>query len=200
MVIRFRTHISSSRGNCIQVDCEGATLLLDCGFSAQYACNEVLDGIRGELLVLISHAHKDHLSDAGMKAMAKRGIELRAHHDVMRQLERRHEMNGKHRPRLSCFMDMPIHFGPFCVRAVPVRHAPEIPNYAFVIECGAGAARRKLLVCTDLYVPGDIGGEIGDSDLVYLESNHDMETAAAALEPGKPVSPEQPQGGQAAVR
>ncbi len=174
-MIRFRTHMSSSRGNCIQVDHEGATLLLDCGFPRQRACNGVLDGIRGELLVLISHAHNDHLSNSALKALAKRQVPFRAHWSVEEQIRYRYDTNGKHSPRMSAFTDMPFQFGPFHIRPVPVRHAPGVPNLGFVIECGSGSSYRKIVACTDLCEPDDIADELPDADFIYIESNHDLE-------------------------
>ena len=176
MAIKVRTHISSSRGNCIQVDCEGATLLLDCGFWSQRACHAVLDGIHGDLLVLVSHAHKDHLSDSGLKAISRRAISLRAHQCIMDQLGVRHDLeNASYKPKLTAFTDMPFHFGPFLITPVAVRHAPGFPNYAFVVECGTGSAYRKLVICTDLCHAGDIAAELAGADMIYLESNHDMD-------------------------
>lgn len=72
--MRFRTLISSSAGNCLELSCEGMTLLIDCGFKAQRDLEAVLSGIKGDVAVLVSHAHTDHIGYSGMRVLAKRGI------------------------------------------------------------------------------------------------------------------------------
>lgn len=150
------------------------SLLLDCGFRSQRDCNRVLDGIRGELAVLISHAHQDHLSQPGARTLSRRGIGIHAHCDAIDGLRRSWDMEDWD-VKVMPFGALPFVVGPFLVRAVDVPHAPSFANVAFVLECGSGASHRKMVFCTDTYDAGAIRDELVDADLIYIESNHDLE-------------------------
>lgn len=152
------------------------TLLIDCGFRAQRDFDAVLNGTHGEVAVVVSHAHTDHIGQSGMKVLAKRGIPIRAHGLVAEQVCRYHDFDGwKQRPRFETFGGEPFTAGPFQVQAVPVPHAPGVPNFGFVVTCGSGASQRKMVFCTDFHDFEPIAPELIDADFIYVESNHDLE-------------------------
>lgn len=176
MSIRFRTLASSSAGNCIELSTGGATLLIECGFRSQRACNQALDQIRGEVAVVVSHAHGDHCSYAGVKALAKRGVPIRAHGRVLEQIHHRIPSHGwSTRPRYEAFGDGPFTMLDFVIKPIAVEHAPGYPNFAFSIECRLPDRVRRVIVGTDLWNPSDIKDALVDADLIYIESNHDPE-------------------------
>ena len=175
-MIRFRTLISSSAGNCLELSSEGMTLLIDCGFRAQRDFAAVLAGIRGDVEMLVSHAHTDHVGYSGLKVLAKRGMAIRAHESVVQQVCRYQSFEGwGQRPQFVPFGGTPFEVGPFYIQAVPVPHAPGVPNFGFVIMFGTGEKRRKLVFCTDFHDFEPIAPELIDADLIYVESNHDLE-------------------------
>jgi phosphoribosyl 1,2-cyclic phosphodiesterase len=174
--MRFRTLISSSAGNCLELTSEGMTLLIDCGFRAQRDLDAVLSAIHGEVAMLVSHAHTDHIGKSGLKVLAKRGIPVRAHQSVADQVCRYHDFEGwRQRPAFLPFDTTAFEVGPFQVQAIPVPHAPGVPNFGFVVTCGSGSALRKLVFCTDFHDFEPIAPELIDADFIYVESNHDLE-------------------------
>jgi phosphoribosyl 1,2-cyclic phosphodiesterase len=149
------------------------SLLLDCGFVTQRACKAVLDGIQGEVAVVVSHGHRDHLSRHGAKVLATRGLGIYAHHDAIKAI------SGCWSPEdwriaVTPFASLPFTIGPFTARAIEVPHAPGFHNVALVLEGGSAAKNRKLVFCTDTYDATAIRNELADADFVYLESNHDL--------------------------
>lgn len=174
--MQFRTHISSSAGNCLEVQHEGATLLVDIGFTSQRACNAVLDAIRGEVAVLVSHSHSDHMHHASLKALIKRGMGLHTHELVAkRQWGEIDLFNCDEHPMVNRFGDGPTRILCFEITPIRVPHAPGVPNFAFSIRCGSGTAARKILVCTDLSDFSSVAKELVDADMIYIESNHDLD-------------------------
>ena len=174
--MRFRSLISSSAGNCLELSCEGMTLLIDCGFRAQRDLDAVLTAVRGEVAVVVSHAHTDHIGYSGLKMLAKRGIPIRAHASVAEQICNYQSFDGwGQRPQFLPFDEAPFDAGPFQVQAVPVPHAPGVPNFGFVVTCSAGGQQRKLVLCTDFHDFAPLAPELIDADFIYVESNHDPE-------------------------
>ncbi len=152
------------------------TLLIDCGFRAQRDLDAVLAAIRGETAMLVSHAHTDHIGYPGLKVLAKRGIAIRAHESVVQQVCRYQSFDGwGQRPEFVPFEKAPLDVGPFHVQAVPVPHAPGVPNFGFVVTCRKGGKQRKLVFCTDFHDFAPIAPELVDADFIYVESNHDLE-------------------------
>lgn len=174
--MRFRTLISSSAGNCLELSCEGMTLLIDCGFKAQRDLEAVLSGIKGDVAVLVSHAHTDHIGYSGMRVLAKRGISIGAHASVIEQVCRYNSFDGwGQRPGFVPFGASTFDIGPLQVQAVPVPHAPGVPNFGFVVTCGMNGKQRKLVLCTDFYDFAPLAPDLIDADFIYVESNHDPE-------------------------
>ena len=176
MAMQFRTLISSSAGNCLELSCAGMTLLIDCGFRAQRDLEAVLAAIKGEVAVLVSHAHTDHIGYSGLKVLAKRGIAIRAHASVVEQVSRYHSFDGwGQRPGFVPFGQTAFDIGPFQVQAVPVPHAPGVPNFGFVVTSGTNGTQRKLVFCTDFHDFAPLAPDLIDADFIYVESNHDLE-------------------------
>ncbi len=176
MGILVRTLISSSAGNCLRISSGASTLLVDCGFRSQRDCYAALDQVRGEVAVLVSHSHGDHLNYSGLKALARRGVEIHTHQRVLQQLAYKVAFNGwSDRPRFDPFDDDPFTMLDFRITPLEVRHAPGVPNFAFIIECAGGTRRRKIVVATDLCDYRDVAGALVDADLIYIESNHDLD-------------------------
>jgi phosphoribosyl 1,2-cyclic phosphodiesterase len=180
MTVFFRSLCSSSSGNCLKLWTEETTILIDCGIKAQYRCHDLLDqhvDDPGRLgAVLITHSHGDHIGYPALRALADRGVCLRAHTRVFGQLEERLHLRSLYDERhLKPFDDAMFHIGQFAILPVPLPHSPGIPNFGFVIRHGAGRDQRKIVIGTDFNDPGAILPHALDADFVFIEANHDPE-------------------------
>jgi phosphoribosyl 1,2-cyclic phosphodiesterase len=180
MTVFFRSLCSSSSGNCLKLWTEETTLLIDCGIKAQYRCHDLLDKHvdgPGKLdAVLVTHSHGDHIGYPALRALADRGVCLRAHTKVLRQLEERHKLRSLYPERcLKPFDDALFGIGEFRIQPIALPHSPGIPNFGFVIWHGAGSDRRKIVVCTDFNDPRAILPHSLDADFIFMEANHDLE-------------------------
>jgi phosphoribosyl 1,2-cyclic phosphodiesterase len=180
MTVFFRSLCSSSSGNCLKLWTEETTILIDCGIKAQYRCHELLDrhvDDPGRLgAVLVTHSHGDHIGYPALRALADRGVCLRAHTQVLRQLEERLALRKLYGERnLKPFEEGMFRIGPFQIQPVPLPHSPGIPTFGFVIWHGEGRGRRKIVVGTDFHDRRAILPHLLDADFMFVEANHDLE-------------------------
>lgn len=185
-MLTFRSLRSGSSGNLLLLESvrgRAATrLLIDCGIAAQRTCLGILEAEAGLGRpidgVLVTHAHTDHLSYAGVRVMARLKVPIYVHTRTRRELAHRclspyRLPNGLAAGdfHFRLFGDEPFAIGPFAVAPLPVPHAPGVTTHAFRIRHGA----TRLLVASDFNDPEAVVPHIYDSDFIYLESNHDPE-------------------------
>ena len=180
MTVFFRSLCSSSSGNCLKLWTEETTILIDCGIKAQYRCHDLLNkhvDDSGKLdAVLVTHSHGDHIGYPALRALADRGVCLRAHTRVLCQLEERHNLRSLYKERyLKPFDDTMFGIGEFRIQPIPLPHSPGIPNFGFVIRHGTGPDQRKIVICTDFNEPKAILPHCLDADFIFMEANHDLE-------------------------
>jgi len=169
--MKFTVLGSGSRGNCSVLDTGGGALLIDAGFS----CREMVRRL-GEVGVdpaavsdvVITHEHTDHIR--GLRVFARKynpvvhltpgtrgalGRELADFHGEIREMT----------------PGAPFTIGTWEVLPFPVSHDAAQP-----VGLSVNAAGRILGYATDL---GQLGPEAGarlkNSDILVLESNHDLE-------------------------
>jgi len=185
-MLLFRSLRSGSSGNLLLLESlrgRGATrLLIDCGIAAQRECLRILEeeaGLGRPIdALLVTHAHGDHLSYAGLRVMTRLKVPIYAHTHTRRELG--HRLLAPHRLPASLapgdfhfrlFGEEPFAIGPFTVKPLPVPHAPGVTTHAFRIRHGA----TRLLIASDFHDPEAVIPHIYDCDFIYLESNHDPE-------------------------
>ncbi len=178
MSLFFQSLCSSSSGNCLKLWTPESTLLIDCGLKAQYRCHDLLDRHVPDLgrlgAVLITHSHTDHIGYPALRVLSERGVCIRAHRRVLRQVEDLLELCELHDDRyVKPFDESVFHIGAFAIQPVPLPHSPGVPNFGFVIRHGAGAEQRKIVVATDFNDPGALTPHVRDADFIFIESNHD---------------------------
>lgn len=165
-MIRFASLGSGSKGNGTLVQASGATLLIDCGFSAKEATLRMARlGVAPTDLdaILVTHEHGDHIR--GVPALARKyGVPVYLTPGTLRAkdlgtLPALHLIEGYQAFAL----------GPFDITPVAVPHDAREPAQ-FVIR----AANRTLGILTDL---GMITAHVQDAyqqcDALVLEANHD---------------------------
>jgi len=171
-MIRFCSLYSGSSGNSIFLGCDSTKVLIDAGLSAV----RILDALSSigekpyELdAILISHEHSDHIKGAGI--MSRRfNIPIYANENTWEAMK---PFLGPVDLKNIAFFHTGREFavGEILVNTFPIPHdACEPVGYSFY------AGDKKLTVATDIgHINTGLLGCLENSDLLLLESNHDLE-------------------------
>jgi phosphoribosyl 1,2-cyclic phosphodiesterase len=168
---------SGSRGNCAFVASARTKILVDAGISCRETCKRLKAlGEEAQSLsaILITHEHSDHVY--GLAALAKKlrlpvFMTAATHRAWARDLR---TVNGErpHLEKLERFE--PGHsfqVGDIEVKPFTIPHDAADPvGFTFRVE---GA---KVSIATDLgYLPANVRDHLRGSDILVMESNHDVE-------------------------
>jgi phosphoribosyl 1,2-cyclic phosphodiesterase len=179
MDVFFRSYRSSSAGNCLAVWTPGTSLLIDFGVRTLRDCREILRVHRASHGpvdgVLVTHAHRDHLSPDAVRVLQEEGIPVYAHRFVMPQLLARDGSRGVPGPEVRALPGDRFTFGDFEITAIGLPHAPGFATFGFAVEAGRGANRRKLVVATDFHEASTVRPHLDGADFVFVEANHDLD-------------------------
>lgn len=171
MSIRFSILASGSSGNAMVIENDEVKLLVDAGLSArkiehlmaerQASC-EQLDGI------LVTHEHSDHCIGLGVLSR-KYNLPVYANAKTWSALNKIGDLNEDNKRVITtgeC-----IDFGTLKVDSYGVSHdAAEPIGFSF------HSGEQKLSLATDLgYMSAKVREKILESDVLILESNHDVE-------------------------
>lgn len=172
MGLRFCILASGSTGNAAIVANNDTRLLIDAGLSAKHLEQametrdwhpEKLDGI------LVTHEHSDHIK--GLSVLARKyNLAVYANRKTWEAME--HQMAGLADEYRQIMETGSItEFGRLRVESFAISHdAAEPVGYCF------SDGPLKLSFATDLgYVSEKVKEKIGNSDVLVLESNHDIE-------------------------
>lgn len=107
-----------------------------------------------------THRHSDHLNPSTAKEFVRRGIQVFAHEEVIKEAD----LKG-FSPLLSHF---PNKIGGFVVQAFETPH--NVPNYGFLIKT---PTNERILFVTDTT---GINYRFRDIDCIMVECNHDDDT------------------------
>ncbi|GIP40603.1 metallo-hydrolase [Paenibacillus sp. J31TS4] len=172
MGLRFTILASGSTGNAMVVSDGETNLLVDAGLSAKKL--EQLMGERGVSGadldgVLVTHEHSDHIK--GLGALARKyDLPVYANEKTWEALDKQ---IGAIAEEKKILMDTgsQLEFGGLQVESYSISHDAADPvGYCFY-EGG-----KKLSLATDLgYMSSKVKEQIEDSDVLILESNHDVE-------------------------
>lgn len=162
---------SGSSGNSYYIGSATEGVLIDAGRSAKQICGMLeqcgipVSAVRA---VFVTHEHSDHIS--GLRVFASRfHLPVYASHGTLRELERLGCLSPKYtadvieEKGMACagMYLKPFHTPHDCAEGVGYR-----------VETHDG---RTAAVCTDLgYMPNEVRQELSGTDLVVLESNHDV--------------------------
>jgi len=174
MCVRLTVLASGSKGNCAIVASARTRLLVDAGLS----CRETLKRMAaaGEdphslTAILISHEHSDHV--AGLPVLARRlKIPVYMTGATNDTWGRQCGDKESHIDRLELFgSGRSFQIGDIHVTPFTIPHDAADPvAFAFRID------GVKLAIVTDLgYLPASVCDNIRDSDVLMVESNHDLE-------------------------
>ena len=165
---KFCPLFSGSKGNSTYVATTDGAILIDAGVSARKICSALDEiGVSPEFIkgIFITHSHSDHIG--GLRVFAKKHkIPVYATAKTVAVLK-----------NIGGFEDITLNelTGDIELAGMRVSHFPtphDCPG-----SCGyiISADDRKIAVCTDIgKITDDIHNALCGSDLVMLESNHDV--------------------------
>lgn len=163
---------SGSRGNSTFIKTDQVRLLIDAGLSRKETASR-LESIgedpNGIDAVLVTHEHSDHASGLKtiVKDMAVQAYMSQGTMDALRAED--FEMNGSRLHTIKAGESFSI--GDIQVVPIGVPHDAREP-LAFSVEC----AGVKVTQLTDIgHIPDEISGWLSGSQVLILESNHDLE-------------------------
>lgn len=172
MGLRFTVLASGSTGNATIVQSDGATVLVDVGLSAKKMEELMRErGVAGHHVdaIMITHEHSDHVKGLGAFAR-KYDLPVYANEATWEALER-HVGQLAAEKRVVIGTGETVEFGSLRATSYAISHdAAEPVGYVFDDD------GEKLSLATDLgYVSDKVRQMIEDSDVLVLESNHDVE-------------------------
>jgi phosphoribosyl 1,2-cyclic phosphodiesterase len=171
-LIKFCSLYSGSSGNALFLSGGGTKILIDAGLSAKkiitalQAIGEEPAELSG---ILISHEHSDHIRGAGILSRKLR-IPIYANSQTWEAME--HQL-GPVAPqhRLTFTTGSTFSLGGLSVKAFPTPHdAVESNGFCLCDQ------KKKITVATDIgHISEVILNNLMQSDLIILESNHDLQ-------------------------
>ena len=163
---------SGSTGNSTYIGTKNGGILVDVGASMR-GITDALQKAGGEpqeiLAVAVTHQHIDHIK--GLKTfLNKTNASLIASNDTIKALEELGKIPSK--TNIICLDSGETEIGGITVSRFATSHdCIGSSGYTFVLP-----DNKKVAVCTDLGVVTDeVRNAISSSDLILLESNHDIE-------------------------
>lgn len=162
---------SGSKANCTYISGSGEAVLVDAGASLKATLSAV-DEIKADIekirAILITHEHGDHIR--GLKALAKRlDVPVIASKKTLEALIHCGGVDSKTRLlEINSFLELD-----FCkIERFETMHDCE-GSSGFCVYMGN---ETKATVCTDLgIVTAKVRKAISESNIVVLESNHDLQ-------------------------
>lgn len=161
---------SGSSGNSIYIASQGTKILVDAGVSAKRltgALNAIGENPQELSAIFITHEHSDHIK--GIRVFAGRyGIPVFAEENVLEKLyDSGHITDGISADKISDNMELGG------IEILPFKNSHDSVScvgYRFNLKDSRGVS-----VCTDTgYITDEARSTITGSDLVFLESNHEV--------------------------
>lgn len=181
MKIGVRVLGSSSAGNCTLVWDNKSAILVDCGFDPDYILKN-LDSIGLSFSslagVLITHTHGDHVKKSMLRLLSRENIPVYCHHNIRGNLIYRYASSKRiyNHSLIRSFKDDEIAIGNFTVKGFEVPHDSMGGCYGYNLTSILKDKKMKITIATDIGYPEErLIDFFVDSDLIVIESNHDVE-------------------------
>lgn len=164
---------SGSKGNSYYIGSSGKAILIDAGRSAKQL-DEILllNGLDVSSIkaIFVTHEHIDHVG--ALRVFATRhNIEIYASTGTITELEKTGTLNNK--TKYHDISEEVIDMGPFGVQSFHTSH-DSAESLGFYVQTDDDT---KISIVTDLgYVSEEVRLAISDSDVLVIESNHDITT------------------------
>ena len=163
---------SGSEGNSTYIEDDDLCFLVDAGRSAKQIestlmKNDLKTSIK---FILVTHEHSDHTS--GLRVFAKKfGVKIYASKGTLEALKEKQVLDGKLEYEvidLNGIEDEKIKINPFEIS----HDCSEGYGYSIFLK----KSKLKISFCSDLgYISQNVLDMISGSDVLFIESNHDIE-------------------------
>lgn len=169
-ILKFCSLSSGSCGNANYIEYKDTKVLIDAGLNGvttENALKEIGTDIKDLDAVILTHEHRDHVQGAGILSR-KYGAKLYANEKTyLASLPRIGSVKESH---------VNIFDGAFEVKDLVIKPFKVYHDAYDPVGLAIYAGNKKLSILTDTgLVDGDIADAIKDSDIYYIESNHDEE-------------------------
>ncbi len=169
--MKFCSLYSGSSGNSIFVASEKARILIDAGLPGKHIENalkeigESADKIDG---IFITHEHSDHIKGVGVLSR-KYDLPIYANGKTWSSME---SMIGKIKDHNIKIIDEDeVGIKDIIVKSYSIPHDAAMPS-GYIVMC----ENKKVSIATDLgYFSDEVKEALSESDVILLESNHDVE-------------------------
>ena len=180
--MKFGTIASGSSGNCLYAGNGDTHILIDAGVS----CKRIVEGLRyydldGKEIhgILVTHEHTDHISGLGVLSR-KYHIPI---YGTEKTLKKILEMENLGKMDRNLFQPIEagkeFRIGSLSIESFSISHDAADPVSYMMYE-----GDKKLGMVTDLgYYDDRIVGYLKESDLLYVEANHDIHMLQAGPYP-----------------
>ena len=181
MKINIQVLGSTSSGNCTVIWNKKDAIMIDCGFSQKYICQNLklinldLSLISG---TLITHTHTDHVQRHILHRLIKEKVPIFCHSKVCKDLDKKYPeiKTARHLNLLKTFKKETVNIGSFKAQAFEVPHDSTGGCFGFNIFSRSNSREKKITVATDLgYPTNDILPHFFNSDVIIIEANHDKD-------------------------
>lgn len=180
MNIKLCSLSSGSSGNCIYVGSESSGMLVDCGVSGK----EILENLKNIGVctsnikgILVTHEHSDHTKGVGIISR-KLNIPIYANAATWEgMIDSIGNIKSENIRVFETKKDFNIE--ELDIRSYSIPHDAADPvGYSFRL------GNKKVCIATDLgYFSDEVKSNIGGSDIVLLEANHDIEMVKVSSYP-----------------
>lgn len=172
MGIRLCSLSSGSSGNCIFVGNDNSGLLVDCGISGKEILSNLNNiGVCGSTIkaVIVTHEHSDHIRSIGIISR-KLGIPIYANINTWNSMA---DLIGVVKPENIKYFAVgeELEIEGIGIKSYSIPHDAADPVGFCFYE-----GNKKVSIATDLgYFSDTVKENISGSEMVLLESNHDIE-------------------------
>ncbi len=181
MSVQFAVLASGSRGNSTLVRTGGAGLLIDLGLGPRTLDARLasVDSDWGHVAAaLLTHTHGDHIDDATLVALSRRGLPLYCHEGHRPRLAGRAGFDALDAAGLVRHYDERPFLTPAGFRVEPLELSHDGPTFGFRVEVKPSRRARTVavgyLADTGCWTPA-LADLLTDVDLLGVEFNHDVE-------------------------
>ncbi|PNT90808.1 MBL fold metallo-hydrolase [Clostridium thermosuccinogenes] len=171
-MIKFCSLFSGSSGNSLYIEANGTKILIDAGLSGKriiQALNSIGEQPSEISAVLVTHEHSDHIRGVGILSR-KFNIPVYANEKTWDAMGT--QIGPINADNMRCFTTgKEFEIGNLCIKPFPIPHdASEPVGFNFFAE------NKKVTTATDIgHITKEVLESLIRSDLVLLESNHDIE-------------------------
>jgi phosphoribosyl 1,2-cyclic phosphodiesterase len=178
---------STSSGNCTVVWNDKVSFLVDFGTNITYT-QEKLAGLGLSLenltAAFITHCHSDHVNKYTLKRLVDRKVPIYCDAKVAHALKKLHPLLLKNSNALVSIQKASGRCNGFSFTAFDVPHDSTggCFGYSFFLDHSSGT--HKVSIATDIgFTKPDHVAHFADSDIIIIESNHDVTMLAASARP-----------------